>query len=435
MTSPFRFARDRGFSLPEVLITLALVSVLAAIAIPSVTNQRTKAVEAGMSADLLSASSELEAALSAWRGVPPAQVNVATSGTTWTATVQDGADVASGRVSSGTVMTGTIWADGSLCLAATSEFTSSTFRYRSDEKAVAKGSCPDAGFGGVGTVPDSTLANLPAAPGNVTATSPADNTVNVAWTAVPGATSYTVSVAGVASREVLTTSTQFADIQPGIVNVTVYAKNLNGTGPGVNAAVQVDGTTTYALSTRLNAYTYSVANQAGKAAIAGQSAGSTVWVADTGWVETWTGTQWVITSGTLPFGSVTRTSSATVSSGTDWTLVGTTSTTSMTYANGALTVSRAGRYQISFAGTLDGATAGADAYASVRVNGSVVSRAPFSATSSTDQLAVSGTRTLTLAAGDVVTLTVRQSSGSAMTVSATSTTPTYVEVVYLGPAA
>jgi prepilin-type N-terminal cleavage/methylation domain-containing protein len=424
---------QQGFSLPEILVVLVILSILAAIAIPSMLNQRTKSLEAAMSADLLTASAQLNAVLNSWRGVPPDQVNIVTANRTWTATVQAGEDVASDTLTSEGSLDGTIWTDGSYCIEASSSLTTTTLIYRSDEKRINKGTCPTTGFGGVGTVPGSVAADLPDAPGGVTATSTTDNTVDVSWAAVTDATSYTVSLSGVASKDVLGTTTQFTGVQPGVVNIVVFAKNANGTGAGTTVSVQVDGTTTYALSSRLNTYTYSVANQLGKEAIAGQPAGSTVWVVDTAWVETWTGAAWVVTGGRLPYAGVTRTSSQSVPDDTETVLTGTADVQNMIYDSGVITVPVAGRYEVNFYVLMSVAPT-ETAFGLVRVNGNVVLRANGVATSASGQSSIGGARAITLAAGDTVSLNLTQLSDAGSNVIASSTAPVFFDIRYIGPA-
>lgn len=435
---------ERGFTLTELLVVIAIIGLLGAIAIPSALNQRTRVVESAMKSDLLSAATSLDTLLSSWRGVPPAEVAIATSGENWSAVPAGLPTATTGRVSSGgNKIQGTIWTDGSYCIAATNtDSTNASFIYRSDTKSVVSGTCPTTALGGTTSNPSSTAIDLPPAPTGLVATSATDNTVAVNWNAVSGASSYTVSIVGRTSREVVTTSTTFTGVAPGTVTVIVYAKNGNGSGPGASTTVAVNGVDQYALSERLNTYTYVVADQTAKNAIATGTlpAGSTVWVSDTAWVETWNGTAWIITSGTMPFGEASRTSNMSVGHNTDvpFTADGTATQSGLTYnaSNGAFTVTRAGRYEISF-GVYFAGVASATGVREAKIEKNLSSatlllRSRLAPSSNIDTY-LTATRTITLAAGDSVRLVVYQTQGSTQSLVGSATTPAYFSVSYVGP--
>lgn len=430
--------KEEGFTLTEILIVIAIVGVLAAIALPAVLNQRTQSVEAGMQADLLGASASVDLVLTTWRGVPPAQVDITTTDSQWSALVSGQTEaVVTGSVSEGTTLTGTIWDDGSYCLTTANPVTDSTLIFRSDERNVVPGTCPTSAIGGVGALPGTVALDLPDMPGSLVVASPSDNTISVSWAEVADATSYTVSVAGVASQEILAplTSATFTQVPPGTLTVVVYAQNANGAGPGAYGSVAVSGTIEYALSSRLNAYTYSVANQTEKATIAGQTAGSTVWVAADAWSETWTGAEWVITGGTTPFASISRTTDLSIPNNSASTFVGTLSadSTAITESAGTFTIPRDGKYSIAFSVILDNVNNVGQRSAAVVLNGTttiLLSSAP--ATTNFDSH-LNGSRTLSLSAGDTLTLQIFQSSGDVLPLLASTSSPAYLDISYVAP--
>lgn len=262
--------REKGFSMPELIATVVIISVLAAVAIPLTIRQRAKGVEASMQTQLLSASTTLQQTLSGWRGTPPDQVNITTSGGSWSAVnASNNTTVyASGDVSDGSTVTGTIWANGSYCVQATNPGTSETLNFRSDTKQVSAGACPTEPFGGGGTIPEPEVSGVPNAPTGVTATSPTPNTITISWTAIPSVTQYTVMVPGKNAVATTDTTATIVNVRPGNIAVQVRATNASGTGPSTTKEVLVTGPELYQNDTG-NLFTQGVTVNNGGATITG----------------------------------------------------------------------------------------------------------------------------------------------------------------------
>jgi prepilin-type N-terminal cleavage/methylation domain-containing protein len=241
--------RDRGYTLVELLVTIGIISTLAAIAIPVALGQRTASIDAAQKADLLSVSTKMEDLLTGWNNMPPAQVAIATEAGGWTATPVGYDIAADGKTSEGTIVTGTVWTDGSYCLTA-SNTSGHSFIFRSDDAvAVQDGTCPSTGFGTTGTLPTSETVDLPAAVTGLSVTSPNNNQIIASWDAVEGATGYTVKISGIAAIDYTGTTATINGVNIGTNRVVVYAKNQNGAGPGVTATIVVNGQATAAPST------------------------------------------------------------------------------------------------------------------------------------------------------------------------------------------
>jgi hypothetical protein len=274
-------------------------------------------------------------------------------------------------------------------------------------------------------------------PGSLSAVSPSNNTIDVTWTEVTDATSYTVSIAGIASQEViapLLTAT-FIEVPPGTLTVVVYAQNDNGAGPGAYASVAVAGEIAYALSTRLNTYTYTVVNQAAKNTIAGQTPGSTVWIAETAWSETWNGSSWIVTGGTTPFASISRNVDLVLPDDTIVNFTGDISNgmTGFTESNGVFTAARSGKYNISFSivfGQINNIGV-REAYVLLNDTTNILLSNSAATTNFNSHLAAS--RTIFLSEGDTIALKLYQSSSSDLSLLASSRIPAYFDVSYVSP--
>lgn len=267
MRTPKR--EEKGFSLVELIIAIAIVATLAAIAVPIVLTQRTASVTAAEKADILNVSGQLQNALQGWRGAPPAQVAVTTNTSatppTWTATPAGLSVAAKGNLSVGTDIEGTMWTDGSYAIYANNA-AGKVLLYRSDTQQVTTTTLtsaqaiagdpgnspspiqPGTALGGTGTLPSSTDAGLPGAPtiSSATVSSTISSNVIVTWTAASGSpTGYVVKVTGsssvlVGSGATTATVTNVPSAPNGSLTAYVYATNANGTGPG--ATMPVSGT-------------------------------------------------------------------------------------------------------------------------------------------------------------------------------------------------
>jgi prepilin-type N-terminal cleavage/methylation domain-containing protein len=206
--------RNEGFSLPEILVVVAILGVLAAIAIPISMNQQSRAFDASIKSDLTSAAASLETQLINWRGAPPGDLNICHGSPTypsptvaptntcddleWSAKLLNGTATSpplTGRISPGVVIQGRVAADGSYCLDGFSTRSgSSKFHYDSVSTQVANGSCQEINWSPRGNLVGSTGAttipgNLPAPPSGVAVEVPEKgSTATVKWNAQAGVT-------------------------------------------------------------------------------------------------------------------------------------------------------------------------------------------------------------------------------------------------------
>ena len=238
----------KGFSLVEIIVVMTIVSVLVAIAVPTALQQRKKSSDAAMKADALQIATGMQNALQSWNGTPPADVPLTFATPTWSITY--GANtIVSGSVSTGDVVSGTIWADGSYCAQVVNSSGSNNWIIRSDTGQLTSGTCPSTALGGLGSLPTSTTVTLPGAPGNLSVinTLGVDNSIDVFWSAVAGATSYLVNVTGITPVTVTapSVSTNITNIPGGDTTVSVRAVNASGSGQASATNITVLGGTLF----------------------------------------------------------------------------------------------------------------------------------------------------------------------------------------------
>lgn len=128
--------KDQGFTLIELLVVIIIIGILAAIAIPVFLNQRKKAVEASMKADLRSVANEMETYFVDNQSYPtPSQTAAGAAVTVGSTTVKvsNAATVIANQ-------TGTGVAAGTYCLKATNG-TSTAWYYDSDSGGLNNTGC------------------------------------------------------------------------------------------------------------------------------------------------------------------------------------------------------------------------------------------------------------------------------------------------------
>jgi prepilin-type N-terminal cleavage/methylation domain-containing protein len=247
---PFR--RDRGFSLPEILVVIGILGVLAAIAIPVSMSQQSRASDASIRSDLTNVAAVVEGQLLAWRGAPPDGALNICSGISgeyppvndptntceegqWRATRVSNNQVLSppveGKLSPGIFVQGRIASDGSYCLdGSSSRSGAKNFYFDSQSSQVQEGTCKSISWTPTGSLVGSTGAtttpgDLPSPPSGVAVEVPeGGSTATVKWNAQAGVT-YIVKVSNEPAKT-LTASTT------GVVSCVFPAETCEGSATG-----------------------------------------------------------------------------------------------------------------------------------------------------------------------------------------------------------
>jgi prepilin-type N-terminal cleavage/methylation domain-containing protein len=265
--------KEKGFSLPEILVVIVIVSVLAAIGVPVAVSQQGKAADASIKSDLTTVAAAIETQLSTWRGSPPdGNLNICNTvagsyppATPSPSTCEDGewktvkagstTEIVElqGKVSSGTVVQGRIANDGSYCLdGSSSRLGAKTYYYDSTIAQVKEGTCKENSWEPKGNLVGSTGAttvsgDLPSPPSNVNAVLNEDGSATVSWSSIPGM-NYAVKLSGqntktvTASNNITTCNFPAAtcggeptgSLNAGLYTATVRAGNSEGWGAGTN---------------------------------------------------------------------------------------------------------------------------------------------------------------------------------------------------------
>lgn len=266
-----------GFTLPEILVVLGIIALLAAIAIPSTLNQQSRAADVTVETDLTSAASAIDSALLVWRGSPPAtlfichedndfpsadgfplaEVDATCEEGEWAAKVQgtwaDPQPSLGGSLSPGVRLTGRISQSGEYCIMATSTRSGAgVFHIDSATAQVEPGTCYSSSWVDPSTADsefnEETDPDLPGAQGELELIV-VENAVTVSWTAAAN-TTYSIYVTGQPLKYLqATTAGTVTCIFPaptcegpassplpmGEYTATVRAQGPSGWGPGAEA--------------------------------------------------------------------------------------------------------------------------------------------------------------------------------------------------------
>lgn len=236
--------KNNGFTVAELVTVMAILTILAAIAIPVTLNQRASANEAAQRADLTLAVTKVQDLLIGYNGVPPTNITIATTDDTWQAIDANGTTVIDASLATTTTLSGTIWTDGSWCVDNYDARTNTVFSFQSSIGEIQEGFlCPTSPLGGIGSVIASSPLTLPGQVTGVIADSSIDYELSLSWSPVASATAYTVVVAGQTSTTVYTESALISGLLPGEATISIYAIGDQGAGQPVTLTATIAGLT------------------------------------------------------------------------------------------------------------------------------------------------------------------------------------------------
>ena len=135
--------KDKGFTLIELLVVMIIIGILAAIAIPVFLNQKDKAKQSSVKADVHTLATDLETALT--DGVPTG-FTLASDGTltynTGTPAAAGNRQVITDRLSPNNTASGWLNTAGVYCVSVTNSAVSSGGTYNIQGGQLTAGACP-----------------------------------------------------------------------------------------------------------------------------------------------------------------------------------------------------------------------------------------------------------------------------------------------------